>query len=119
MKIRYLLDENLDPRFVRTLNRYYPMVDVVRVGDAGAPALGTKDPELLAFVEEHRRILVTDNRKSMPQHLLEHLTNGRHHWGIFMIDKSVSYRRLTDALYVYWDVSSPDEWVDRVEWVIT
>ena len=29
MKIRYLFDENLDPRFAVVLERHYPMIDVL------------------------------------------------------------------------------------------
>jgi predicted nuclease of predicted toxin-antitoxin system len=66
VKIRYLLDENLDPRFLRTLQRHYPQIDVLRVGDAGAPGLGVSDPVILHMWRRTSRILVTDNRKSMP-----------------------------------------------------
>lgn len=40
----YLFDENLDPRFLRTMQRHYPEIDVLRVGDIGAPSLGMSDP---------------------------------------------------------------------------
>ncbi|HEY3229613.1 MAG TPA: hypothetical protein VGJ87_10350 [Roseiflexaceae bacterium] len=43
MKIRYLLDENLSARVVATIQRHYPALDVLRVGDPGAPAFGTLD----------------------------------------------------------------------------
>ena len=31
MRIRFLFDENLDPRFLRTMQRHYPEIDVLRV----------------------------------------------------------------------------------------
>lgn len=37
MHLRYLLDENLSPRVTLTLRRHYPAIDVLRVGDEGAP----------------------------------------------------------------------------------
>jgi hypothetical protein len=43
MKIRYLVGENLSAWVVATIQRHYPQLDVLRVGDAGAPALGTLD----------------------------------------------------------------------------
>ena len=116
MRIQYLLDENLDPRFVRTMQRHYPAVDVLRVGGEGAPSLGVSDPDILRFVESHHRILVTDNRKSMPGHVLTHNQAGGHHWGIFIIDKSIGYKQLADALFVYWEASQLEDWTDQTEW---
>lgn len=113
-----MLDENLDPRFLRTLQRHYPKIDVLRVGDVGAPGLGVSDPTILAYVEAHHRVLVTDNRKSMPGHVEAHRLAGRHHWGIFIVAKNVAYKRLADALFVYWDASELEEWIDQTEWVV-
>jgi hypothetical protein len=37
MKIRFLLDENLNPRIKVGLLHHDPAIDVLRVGDLGAP----------------------------------------------------------------------------------
>jgi hypothetical protein len=72
MKIRFLLDENLSPRIKVAFLRYNPTIDVVRVGEPNAPALGTSDPDILKFLEVSQRILVTNNRTSMPDHIKAH-----------------------------------------------
>lgn len=72
MKVRFLLDENLSPKLKVAVLRLNPTIDILRVGDADAPPLGTLDPELLRFLELSQRLLVTDNRKSMPGHLEAH-----------------------------------------------
>src|SRR6266487_6465990 len=115
MKIRYLLDENLSARVVATIQRHYPALDVLRVGDPGAPAFGTLDPDLLSWLEIHQRVLVTDNRKSMPGHISDHVAGGGHHWGIFMVRKDAPLRTLADMLYVYWDVTDAEQWMDSTE----
>jgi hypothetical protein len=38
--------------------------------------LWTLDPEILLWCEAHRFILVTNNRRSMPRHLADHLAMG-------------------------------------------
>ena len=43
MKIRFLLDENLNPRIKLALVHHDPTIDVLRVGELGAPPLGTLD----------------------------------------------------------------------------
>ena len=68
MKIRFLLDECESPRLKTALLRFNPAIDVLRVGDPGAPHLETLDPEILRYPEVAQRLLVTSNRASMPAH---------------------------------------------------
>ncbi|BBH39321.1 hypothetical protein myaer102_18510 [Microcystis viridis NIES-102] len=46
-----------------------------------APPLGTLDPEILDYVPSFQRLLVTNNRRSMPRHLKNHWDKGGHIWG--------------------------------------
>jgi hypothetical protein len=117
MKIRYLVDENLSARVVATIQRHYPQLAVLRVGDPGAPAFGTLDPDILHWLEINQRVLVTDNRKSMPGHIADHIAAGGRHWGIFMVRKDAPLRTLADTLYVYWDVTDAEQWTNQMEWL--
>ena len=69
MKVRFLLDENLSPDFKISLLNLNPNIDILRVGETNAPSLGTLDPDVLNYVELFQRLLVTNNRRSMPEHL--------------------------------------------------
>jgi hypothetical protein len=117
MKIRFLLDENLSPRLIRALHRLNPAIDVLRVGQDGAPPLGTADPDLLRHLEITQLLLVTDNRTSMPEHLQEYWAQGGHLWGLVWIRPGTSLGRLAQELHLIWDASEAEEWLDRVEWV--
>lgn len=88
MSIRLLLDENLSPRLKTALLLRFPEMDVLRVGDEGTPPYGTSDPDILLYTEQAQRLLVTDNRTSMPGHITHHLTAGRHHWGVLYISRA-------------------------------
>jgi hypothetical protein len=118
MKLRYLIDENLSPRLRGALQRIEPSVDALRIGDQGAPPLGTLDPDVLVYLTATQRLLVTDNRKSMPQHLIDHAAAGFRHWGIFVISKDAPIGALADELYLYWEASEAEEWIDRTEWLL-
>jgi hypothetical protein len=113
MKVRYLLDENLDPHLKAAVLRWDPTIDIIRVGDPGAPELSTLDPEILVYLETAQHILVTANRKSMPLHITDHLTAGRHHWGVFLVRKGTSIGRLAEELYLVWAASTSEEWIDQ------
>jgi hypothetical protein len=117
MKLRYLIDENLSTRLKGAIQRIEPLVDVLRVGDQGAPPLGTLDPDVLIYLTATRRLLVTDNRKSMPKHLVDHAAAEFQHWGIFVVSKDAPIGALADELYLYWEVSEAEEWIDRTEWL--
>lgn len=66
MSLQYLLDENVHPLYQIQLRRRAPELMVWAVGDPSAPPKGTLDPEILCWCEEHKFVLVTNNRKSMP-----------------------------------------------------
>jgi hypothetical protein len=117
MKIRFLLDENISPRIRLAVLRYNNTIDILRVGDETAPPLGTSDPDILVFLEENKRILVTDNRATMPDHAYHHLSSGSHHWGILEVRPKTLFRELADTLCLLWDASDADEWIDQIQWI--
>lgn len=113
-EIRYLLDENVDPVLrIGLLNRESTLV-VWRVGDLGAPAAGILDPPLLQWCEENSFILVTNNRKTMPRHLVDHLDEGRHISGIFALNQRMSIGETIEELILIWGASEAEEYQDRL-----
>ena len=78
MKPRFLLDENVNRAVERQLQRLDREIEVLGIGDEGAPAAGSADPYILKWIEQNKYILVTENRSSLPKHLTEHFSSGRH-----------------------------------------
>jgi len=117
MKVRFLLDENLSPRIKIALLRYNPAIDVLRIGDPNAPALGTPDPDVLNYLEVSQRILVTFNRASMPDHIKAHWASGGHLWGIIWIRSNTPVGLLAKELFLIWEASESEEWIDRLSWI--
>ena len=64
MKPRLLLDENINRAVQRQLRRWNPDIEVLAIGDPGAPPTGMSDPNILNWLEENRYILVTENRST-------------------------------------------------------
>jgi hypothetical protein len=90
---------------------------VLRIGDAGTPALGTLDPDVLRYLETAGMLLVTDNRVSMPGHVADHHAAGGHHFGIFRIRPGVAMAHIIDSMCLLWEASDAEEWIDRLEWL--
>ncbi|NET56149.1 MAG: hypothetical protein F6K47_08225 [Symploca sp. SIO2E6] len=117
MTLKYLLDENVDPEYVRQLRRRYPELVVRIVGEPAAPPKGTLDPEILVWCETTGFVLVTNNRRSMPVHLTEHLDLGGHIPGIFILNPGLSMGETLEDLIVVAGTALANEYQDRIEYL--
>ncbi len=114
MTVRYLLDENVHPFYRTELLRREPSMVVWRVGIPDAPQRGATDPDILIWCETRSFILVTNNRKSMPIHLRDHLAQGRHIPGIIVMKDNMSVGETIEQLWLIWAVSTENEYFDRM-----
>lgn len=115
--VRYLLDEHVPQLFRPALLRREPAIEVWIVGTAGAPPKGTLDPDLLRWCETYEFILVTNNRRSMPRHLLDHLAAGRHVPGILILSQNMSVGETVEELALIWGASQEGEYQDRIAYL--
>ncbi len=114
MTLQYLLDENVDPTYKAQLHRRNPNIVMWVVGEPGVPARGTLDPEILLWCEEHNFLLVTNNRTSMPVHLADHIAEGRHVPGIFILNPKLSMGQNIGELILIAEGSFDDEYQDQI-----
>ena len=115
---RFLLDEHITLVIQTQLQELEPTMRVLAVGQPDAPPKGTLDPDLLCWIEEHNCLLVTANRSSMPGHLRDHLTVGRHVPGILILPRQWNVGRALDALRLIWAASLPDEYRDQITYLV-
>jgi len=113
-EIRYLVDENTTRVIADQLRRRQPDIAVSTVGDYMAPPRGTPDPDILLWLEQEGYCLITRNRRSMPQHLQDHLTAGHHVPGIFILRPRASIGQSIADLLLIWGASYPDEYRDQI-----
>ena len=112
-KPRFLLDEHVNRAIQRQLRRWNPILEVLAVGDQGAPPSGTPDPDILRWIEASGHILVTENRRTIPAHLSAHFAAGRHIPGLLWIRPGAALSEVVETLYLITEVSSSDEYTDR------
>ncbi len=113
-QIRYLLDENLAALYRTEFGKREPTMIVWKIGDPGVPPKGTSDPKILCWCEEQGFVLVTNNRKSMPDHLSEHLATGRHIPGIIELNPKMGIGETIEELALIWEASDPNEYQDTI-----
>ena len=117
MTIKYLLDENVDLVYQTQLLQYNPDFVIRAIGNPGVPARGTPDPEILCWCEKHDFVLVTNNRSSMPVHLIDHITDGRHVPGILILNADLSIGENLKELILIAEGSFDDEYRDRIDYL--
>lgn len=121
MPLSYLFDEHLRGALWRAIRDHnargrHPL-DVVRVGDLEKLPLGSLDSEILLWAEREERILVSEDRKSLPRHLADHLAAGHHSPGIFTIRRTATIFKLVSFLELAAYASEAHEWRDRIEYI--
>jgi hypothetical protein len=117
MPIKYLMDENIAPIYQIQLRRKEPGLVVWAVGDPNTPPKGTLDPEILLWCERYDFILVTNNRRSMPVHLSDHLAQGHHIPGIFQLNPGMSVGETIEELVLAALASLEGEYGDRISYL--
>ncbi|WP_445175683.1 DUF5615 family PIN-like protein [Microcoleus sp.] len=117
MIVKYLLDENMAPEYRVQLLYHQSDIIVLVVGDEGVPPKGTKDPEILCWCEENNFILITNNRRSMPVHLSDHIAQGRHVPEILTIRLNVDIGKVIEGLIEIAGASFENEYQDRIEFI--
>lgn len=116
-KICFLIDENTTRAIANQLRRLQPNITIINVGDYQAPSLGQSDPEILLWLETEDYCLITNNRRTMPNHLKEHLESGHHVPGIFILRPGASLGQIIGELLLIWEASSKNEYRDRIVYI--
>ena len=120
--LAFLLDEDTHGGLAEAFRRRVrlgtlPAVDVIRVGDLGGPPAGIKDPELLIWAEEHDRVIVSNDKRTLPSHLQNHLASGRHSPGILFAKPGTSIAQLIDELVLISVACTPDDFRDSYQFL--
>jgi hypothetical protein len=116
-KLKLLADECINPILLSALRRAEPAFDAIQVGDAGVPPWGTLDPDLLIAAESLGRVLLTNDRSTMPGHLVAHYAAGRHTAGVMLMRRGVSLARFVQEILQHWNTTTADEWIDRTMYI--
>lgn len=113
-RLRFLLDEHVFHAIKDQLLRLSSDIDVLTIGQPGAPVKGTPDSNLLHWIEQTGYILVTGNRRTIPGHLQAHFEDGGHVPGVLFLRRRVTLGQVIENLFLLWVTSEAEEFQDRV-----
>jgi len=114
MRVRFQADADLDGRTLRGLRRAPPEVEVRTSGDAGLAGLG--DPEVLRITADSGRILVSQDRRTMPAHFAR-FTSGAQSPGVILLREATPISTAIEELVLIWNASEAEEWAGRLVWI--
>jgi hypothetical protein len=119
--LRYVLDEHLRGPLWNAIRRHnrggVNVLDVSRVGDADDLPLASVDPEVLLWAEREDRILISEDKSTLADHLATHLASGHHSAGIMVPRPAVGRRAVLEFLVLAAYASESHEWGDAI-WYI-
>lgn len=110
---RFLADEDFRYDIVVGMRRAQPSIDVLTASEA--KTLGLSDPDVLAWARAHDRILITHDKRTMPDHfyrLVTDLAADEHCPGVMLISQDLAIGVAISALLDIWALSSHEEWRD-------
>jgi hypothetical protein len=117
MPITFVLDEHFRGRLWAAVRRHnaagVKRIDVVRVGDPPDLPRGTLDPDLLIWAEREGRVVVTDDHRTMPTHLANHVQAGHHSPGVLIVKNNYSLKQLVFHLVLVAYAEDPDNLRDN------
>lgn len=110
--LRLLIDQDFDQDILRGLERRIPNLDAITAYEIGLSE--APDPELLAWAAEEDRIVLTHDRRTMPDHAAERIAAGEKMPGVFVVPRRLSLHEAIDDLEILVVCSLEYEWNDAV-----
>lgn len=111
---RFLLDEHVPYVIQGKLLQLDAEIDILAVGQPLAPPKGTSDRDILTWIEKTGYILVTANRRTIPEHVRAHYAAGHHVPGVLLLRRGASPGQIIEQLYLLWAASDSEEYLDRL-----
>ena len=110
--IRFAADENFNNDILRAVWRVEPTLDIIRVQDTEAS--GFSDSDLLRWLAQTSRILLTHDVNTVPRFAKELLKEGFVLPGIFLVQDSKPIAAVARDILLVASCSSPEEWINQL-----
>ena|SRR5438128_1856321 len=110
--IRVITDHNFNGRIIKGLSSRVATLDLATAGSAGlAKAI---DPNILGWAVQEKRVLFTQDLKTMPMHIRNRAAAGLSHAGIVFVPQSLGVGRAIEELQIVVECTQEHEWIDQV-----
>ena len=114
MRVKFQADADLDGRVLRGLRRATPEIDIRTAADAALA--GLEDPEVLLIAADSGRILVSQDRRTMPVHFAR-FAAAKRSLGVILLREAIPISTAIEELLLIWSASDAEEWEGRLVWI--
>jgi hypothetical protein len=115
----FLLDEDVPEAIWTAILQHNAkgsyLIDVVRVGSPPAPTKRSTDPANLLWPEQADRILVSRDKRTLPNHFNDHLNAGHHSPGVLVL-RVTDVTSVVNHLVEVAHCGLPGEWLDLLKY---
>jgi Domain of unknown function (DUF5615) len=115
VKARFQADADLDRRIVRATRRREQAISFQLATEArsGVGLADLPDDQVLAAAASEGRILVSHDRRSMPQHFA-HFMSAATSPGVIIVPQTMPLGVAVEWLVTIWSASEAEEWVNQI-----
>ncbi len=123
MPLLFLLDEDTrDNSLVNAIEQHNvdqpsEPLDVLRVGDDGAPPTGTQDPDLIEWAVLANRLIISQDRNTLIDEHDRYVAAGHQTPGVLMVLPRTTIAELVKSLALIAHYSEPEEWQNLVRFI--
>ena len=114
MRVKFQADADLDGRVLRGLRRAGPEIDIRTAADAALA--GLEDREVLRIAADSGRILVSQDRRTMPAHFARFSVGARSP-GVILLREAIPISIAIEEIVLIWSASYAEEWEGRLVWI--
>ena len=111
MDLSFQADADLNHHIVLAVIRREPAIDFHSATDAKLAALADRD--VLRQTARDNRILVSHDRKTMPEHFYRFITDNTSP-GVIIIPQHLPTNSAVDDLILIWHATKPEEWINNL-----
>jgi len=106
MRPKFQADADLDGRVVRGLKRTLPEIDIRTAVEAALA--GASDLDVLRIAADEGRVLISQDRRTMPGHFGRFVSRARSP-GVILVREGTSISAAIENLVLIWSASEADE----------
>ncbi|MFN0279122.1 MAG: DUF5615 family PIN-like protein [Pyrinomonadaceae bacterium] len=111
MKVRYQADADLNEDIVNGVRRRVPEIDFKTATESSLS--GIDDMEVLSIAAAEQRIIITHDRKTMPQHFAEFIIDNACP-GVFVVSQLAPVNQVINDLILIWHATESEEYVNSI-----
>ena len=111
MKVRFQADADLNEIIVKALLRREPGIDFQTATAAGLR--GRSDNDVLALAADRGTVLVTHDRRTMPDHFAAFIAT-QSSPGVLIVSKKLPITQVVEDLLLVWAATEAEEWTNLI-----